>query len=134
MNPKPFAYASLRVLVIEDEAYTRKLICGLLRQLGFRQIEEAADGAAGMLEFRRTSPDLVLCDVHMEPVDGLAFLTEVRSLGNGQARTPIIFLTADSQEETVIAAKSLEVNGYLVKPISPAMLQAKLATIMARYV
>ena len=126
-------YEKTRFLIVEDERYTREIIIGLLHQLGARLIHEAPDGNAGFIEFMRVKPAIVLCDVHMQPVDGLQFLTLVRELTYANlARTPVIFLTADKQQETVVSAKKLQVDGYLVKPVSFAALKTRLDPIVQR--
>jgi two-component system chemotaxis response regulator CheY len=120
-------YGRLRVMVVEDETYTRRVIKSLLRQSGVREIAEAEDGGKGFLEMLGFRPHLVFCDIHMAPVDGNEFLRIVRGSDNKAiANTRIIFLTADAQRDTVLAAKDLRVDGYLVKPVSLARLQAKL--------
>lgn len=125
--------AKIRILVIEDEDFTRQMICGLLRQLGFRLINEAADGEAGFKELVRTKPLLVLCDVHMQPLDGLGFLAKLRGLSNAVlADTPVIFLTADKQQETVLTAKKLQADGYIVKPVSLQILKQRLDLLMQK--
>ncbi|MBP7064798.1 response regulator [Ferrovibrio sp.] len=125
--------AKIRILVIEDEDFTRQMICGLLRQLGFRLINEAADGEAGFKELVRTKPLLVLCDVHMQPLDGLGFLAKLRGLSNAVlADTPVIFLTADKQQETVLTAKKLQADGYIVKPVSLQILKQRLDVLMQK--
>lgn len=125
--------AKIRILVIEDEDFTRQMICGLLRQLGFRLINEAADGEAGFKELVRTKPLLVLCDVHMQPLDGLGFLAKLRGLSNAAlAETPVIFLTADKQQETVLTAKKLQADGYIVKPVSLQILKQRLDALMQK--
>ncbi|MBX3453787.1 response regulator [Ferrovibrio sp.] len=126
-------YDKIRILVIEDEDYTRKIICSLLRQLGFRLIDEAADGEAGFKEMVRTRPVLVLCDVHMQPLDGLGFLAKLRGMSSATfGNLPVIFLTADKQQETVITAKKLQVDGYLVKPVSLASLKQRIDTVLQK--
>jgi two-component system chemotaxis response regulator CheY len=126
-------YAKTRILVIEDEAYTRQMICTLLRQIGFRLIQEAADGEAGFKELVRTRPLIVLCDVHMQPLDGLGFLAKLRGMSNPAiSETPVIFLTADKQQETVLSAKKLQVDGYLVKPVSLQVLSQRLEALMQK--
>jgi len=120
-------YEKVRILIVEDEAFTRQMIKGLLHQLGFRLIDEAADGEAGFKEFLRVKPVIILCDIHMTPLDGLGFLAKLRGLSNPALRdTTVIFLTADKQTNTVMSAKSLRVDGYLVKPVSLANLKARL--------
>ncbi|MCW0235484.1 MAG: response regulator [Ferrovibrio sp.] len=124
-------YRDLRILVVEDESFARRIITGLLRQIGFTLIEEAIDGEKGFREVIRTRPQLVLCDVHMEPVDGLGFLSQLREFAGVEiAATPVIFLTADKQQETVISAKQLKVDGYLVKPVSLAALKQRLDAVL----
>jgi two-component system chemotaxis response regulator CheY len=60
-------YDNVRVLVLEDEDYIRQIICRLLRQIGIRLIDEAANGADGFKEMLSVRPTIILCDIHMEP-------------------------------------------------------------------
>lgn len=127
MSDDKARYEKIRVLLIEDESYTRHVIEGLLRQIGFILISEAKDGGEGFRETVRVRPQVVLCDVHMEPVDGLGYLSKLRGFANeGLAHTPVVFLTADKQQETVLSAKQLKVDGYLVKPVSLQLLKQRL--------
>ncbi len=124
-------WAELKVLVIEDEPYIRQIIRGLLRTLGVKRIDEAGDGKAGYGEVIRTRPDVVLCDINMSPVNGLAFLRTLRKSSVASvARTPVIFLTAEKGEEAVIQAVELKVNGYLTKPVSPNDLKNRLIAVL----
>lgn len=124
-------YGAIRVLVLEDESHIRQIICRLLRQIGFRLIDEAADGEAGFRELIRTRPQVILCDIHMEPVDGLTFLKKLRSLSKREiADLPVIFLTADTQSDTVVAAKESRVDGYLAKPVSPKALKERIDAVL----
>ncbi len=120
------------VLVVDDEPFTRKLIRGLLQQLGVGSVDEAAEGEAAMASVLRRRPDLVLCDVHMRPVGGIDFLRSLRSLAIPQiARTRVVFLTSDAKAETVHQARDLGVDGYLVKPVSLAAVEQRLAQLLA---
>ncbi|WP_298724429.1 response regulator [uncultured Ferrovibrio sp.] len=130
---KKLVYEKVRILVIEDERHTRQIVCGMLRQLGFEKVDEAADGEAGFNELLRTRPSVVLCDIHMEPMGGLDFLAKLRALANPSiAETPVIFLTADHHQETVLEAKKTGADAYLAKPVSPAMLQQRLDVILRK--
>jgi DNA-binding response OmpR family regulator len=67
----------------------------------------------------------------MEPVDGLMFLKMLRGAKLPHIRnTPVIFLTADSKRDTVLFAKDLHVNGYLVKPVAMSDLKTRIDTIL----
>lgn len=116
---EPINFSALKVLIIDDETYIRRVVAQLLRRLEVTYIVEAAEGKQGFMEVVRNRPDIVLCDINMKPVDGMTFLGILRKTSNVEiARTPVIFLTADSQQETVMRAAKLHVNGYLVKPVS----------------
>ncbi len=124
-------YEGIRVLVLEDEAHIRQIICRLLRQIGFRMIHDVANGADGFRELLRVNPQVILCDIHMEPIDGLSFLRKLRSLGKPEfTRIPVIFLTGDAERHTVVEAKDLRVDGYLVKPVSPKQLKQRLDAVL----
>ena len=84
-------YENLRVLVLEDEAYIRQIICRLLRQIGFRLINDAENGVDGLREILRVRPQVILCDIHMEPMDGITFLRKLRALGSDPlTQVPVI--------------------------------------------
>lgn len=120
-------WAKLKLLVVEDEDYTRNLTIQILRNIGVRSIAEARDGKAGLMEVVRTRPDLVLCDVHMKPMDGIGFLMGLREIKvQGVDATRVIMLTADAKKDTVMLARTQSVVSYLVKPVSLAQLQEKM--------
>jgi two-component system, chemotaxis family, chemotaxis protein CheY len=120
-------YARLRVLVIEDEPFARSVVKQLLHRIGVMSIAEAEDGGSGAREALRTHPDVILCDVHMTPIDGIAFVERLRTMRiKGLDQTPVIMLTADAQRDTVLGARALDVKSYLVKPVDFDRLKAKL--------
>ncbi|MSP49942.1 MAG: response regulator [Alphaproteobacteria bacterium] len=132
MAPTPSdSYRGVTVLVVEDEPHTRTLIKSLLHQIGVASVVEAGNGEEGLEEALRTRPTVILCDVHMQPVDGRKFLKTLRALKvRSLAVTPVIFLTADAQADTVLFAKEHRVNGYLVKPISLTELKTRIDAVL----
>jgi len=125
-------YPKISALVVEDDDYTRSLICRLLFQIGLRSVGQSSNGKDGLMELVRTRPDIVFCDIHMEPMNGKLFLQGVRNIRvKGVNETPIVFITGDSQVDTVLFAKEHGVDGYLVKPISLAQLKERLDVIVA---
>lgn len=123
-------YVRLKILVVEDEIHTRTIIKTLLRQLGVRDIGEAANGRDGLVKVTDWRPHVVLCDIHMKPVNGLEFLQLLRKLEDTIiAQTPVIFLTADANRDNVLIAKENAANGYLVKPVSLQALKSRLDQI-----
>jgi two-component system chemotaxis response regulator CheY len=131
--PREPDFGKLTILVVEDQEYIRKLIQQLLTRLGCGAVMEARDGSEGLQALSVQNPDLVLCDIKMQPVDGLEFLRRVRSGENVRDRTvPIVFLTSDSDRATVVAAIESEVDGYLVKPVSPQDLRSKIIAVLSK--
>ena len=114
----------LRVLVVEDQPYMRQILRQTLERLGVPNVYEAEDGGVGLKMTIRMRPDIVFCDIHMEPVGGLQYLAQLRAFRNEKiAQIPVVFLTSDSEEATVVQSKRSEVSGYIVKPTSAAKLK-----------
>ena len=130
MLPTNYDYGKLKILVVEDDKHARTVIRSLLRQIGVRIVIEAANGRDGLIELVRDPPHIVLCDVHMQPVDGREFLKTLRGMKIDRVKdTPVIFLTADASRDTVLFAKEFEVDGYLVKPPSVATLKQRIDAV-----
>ncbi|MBM3554316.1 MAG: response regulator [Alphaproteobacteria bacterium] len=120
-------YRRIRVLIVEDQAFVRQLLKGLLRKMGFDEIEETKDGTEGWAALRRRPPDLILCDIQMKPMGGLEMLNLLRNSGEARlAGIPFIFLTSQDDASTVEAALGSGVDGYLLKPVSHQALQARI--------
>jgi two-component system chemotaxis response regulator CheY len=125
-------YQKLKILLVEDEIHTRNIIKSLLRQIGVDVIIEATNGRDGLIEVVRERPHLVLCDIHMQPVNGLEFLEKLHEMEGGAFKdTPVVFLTSDADRDTVLCAKVLAVRGYVVKPPSVGAIKSHLDPIVA---
>lgn len=124
-------YTRLLVLVVEDDEFTRTLIVRMLREVGVVRVLTKANGKDGLMEAVRTRPDIVFCDVHMAPMNGLQFLQGLRAIKvRGVDQTPVVFLTSDAGASTVGFAKEHKVHGYLVKPVSKKQLKDRIDAIV----
>jgi two-component system chemotaxis response regulator CheY len=121
---------SMPVLVVDDYNTMIRIIRNLLRQIGFNDIDDAADGTAALGKMREKRYGLVISDWNMEPMTGYELLREVR-LDPGLSRTPFIMVTAESKTENVIAAKKAGVSNYIVKPFNAQTLQSKIEAVFA---
>ena len=132
MLSREIEFDKLTFLVIEDQEYVRSLIVQLLKRLGVKRVNEEPDGAAALAWLKTMTPDFILCDIKMEPIDGLAFLREVRSGkgGSENQQVPVVFLTSDSDQETVMAAIECDVDGYLIKPVALNDLKSKIVAVL----
>jgi DNA-binding NarL/FixJ family response regulator len=107
---------SVRILVVDDHPLTRDALASLLVQGGFDVVGEAADGAEALDRCRALQPDLVLLDLSMPELDGLAALPQLRAAAPG---CEVVVLTASGTEENLLAAIRAGAAGYLLKSEPP---------------
>jgi len=119
----------MRAMVIDDSDAMRAILRSVLRDLGFTCIAEAADGQDGLSRCSAFRPDLVLVDLDLPSLDGLAI---VRALRRVDARVPVVMVSATAARERVIEAIRTGVDAYVVKPFTPATLRAKIEPLVAR--
>lgn len=122
---------SMPVLVVDDYATMVRIIRNLLKQIGFSDIDDAADGTEALRKTANRRYGLVISDWNMEPMTGLELLRAVRA-DETLRTTPFIMVTAESKTENVIAAKKAGVNNYIVKPFNATTLQAKIEAVCSR--
>jgi len=130
--PAPL-FEHLKVLVVEDNLHMRALLRGLLASAGLRDIEEAANGLAGLGHLAQHKCDLVLTDLAMQPMDGLAFTREIRtSKQSPNPYLPIIMVTGHTEKHQVQAARDAGVTEFVAKPVTAKNLFARIAEIVER--
>lgn len=116
-----------RIIVIEDEKIMSTFVLGSLRRLGILDLFAFDNAASALKEMGKLKPDLIITDVHMQPMGGLEFVRMLRASANNQiSATPVIFLSADSSASTVGEALPLGVAAYIVKPPKLEALGAKI--------
>ena len=108
-SPEP---PPLRVLIAEDEALIRLDLREMLEEEGFAVVGEAADGEQAVALATELKPDLVICDVKMPKMDGIAAAAQI----TGARIAPVVMLTAFSQRDLVERARDAGAMAYLVKP------------------
>jgi response regulator NasT len=102
----------MRVLVAEDEALIRLDLREMLEEEGFDVVGEAADGEQAVALAKELDPDLVICDIKMPKMDGIAAAAQIT-----EARiAPVVMLTAFSQRDLIERARDAGAMAYLVKP------------------
>ncbi len=119
---------SMNVLVVDDYKTMIRIVRGLLEQLGFRNIDDAASGPAALELVKAKDYGLILSDWNMVPMTGLELLEQVRA----DARTksvPFVMVTAEAKTENVVAARKAGANNYIIKPFNLAVLKQKLTAV-----
>lgn len=122
----------MNVLIVDDYKTMLRIISNLLKQLGFKNVAEATDGAMALGLLREKEYGLIISDWNMEPMTGLQLLKEVRADAKLK-HIPFIMVTAESKTENVVAAKAAGVNNYIVKPFNAETLKGKLVTVMGQF-
>ena len=123
---------AMNIIVVDDYNTMRRIIRNLLKQLGFDNVDEAADGGEAFNKMKEKSYQLVISDWNMEPMTGLELLKLVRA-DDKLKMTPFIMVTAESKPENVIAAKQAGVSNYIVKPFNAETLKTKMTSVIGEF-
>ncbi len=123
---------NMNILIVDDYKTMLRIIENLLKQLGFKNIMQATDGAAALKLLRENNFGMVISDWNMQPMTGLQLLKEVRA-DEKLKPTPFIMITAESKTENVVAAKEAGVNNYIVKPFNAETLKTKIVSVIGNF-
>jgi two-component system chemotaxis response regulator CheY len=123
----------LHVLLVDDSAYMRAIVRGLLNHIGVKRISEAGDGIVALDRIREDTPDIIVLDWVMPLLNGPELMRIVRSPGVFPTPDiPIIMLTAHGKESRIRESVSLGVNEFLCKPVSAKSLFERLVSIVLK--
>ena len=117
-----------RVLFVEDSPTMRRIIFNTLKRLGFNDIIEAEDGKDALEKLKTAEVDLILTDWNMPEMNGHELVQHLRKEAKYKT-TPILMVTTRGMEDDVMTAIQAGVNGYVVKPFTPEILQKKLVEL-----
>jgi two-component system chemotaxis response regulator CheY len=126
--------SDLNFLVVDDFSTMRRILAGLLRELGYSHIREAEDGEKALHLLRcgqGPQIDFVVTDWNMPIMDGLALLKAIRQDGN-LSHLPVLMVTAEAKKENIIAAAHAGADGYIVKPFNATTLKEKMDKILTK--
>jgi CheY-like chemotaxis protein len=116
------------VLVVDDTKFSRGRVVAALKSLDV-QLDEACDGAEALARCMAELPDVVVTDLLMPNMNGLAFITALRSQG---IDVPVIVVSADIQESSRVACRAHGVQAFINKPFQPEALRAEVTTALQR--
>lgn len=118
-------------LIVDDDKFSRTFIKTALYQIGIKNAKEAGNAQEALELLREFKIDVILLDQQMPEKNGLEFAKELKSGSLGIRNVPIIMITVDTKEKTVLDAKSLGIQEYLVKPISPVALKMRIQSAIS---
>jgi DNA-binding response OmpR family regulator len=125
------AQSTTRLLMIEDDARLAQMVTEYLAQSGY-EVTHAPDGEKGLEQLLLLQPELVILDLMMPGIDGLEVCRRIRALPNGNARVPVLMLTAKGDPMDRIIGLELGADDYLPKPFEPRELLARIRAVLRR--
>lgn len=124
-------FSRLRVLIVDDNVFSRRIASFALRALNIHQVAEAESAESGYAALSTFVPDIILLDWVMQPIDGLAFIKRVRyDKASGFRYIPMIMVSGFSEIWRVRQARDMGANEFIVKPFSAKVLYTKLKTLI----
>jgi two-component system chemotaxis response regulator CheY len=121
----------IKVLIVDDEHYSRKVMRTLLSAIGVAQISEAASGVSGLDAIQAIKPNVVLLDWEMPGMDGPGFMRRVRAPDTFMyPDVPVIMISAHGEKSRVMEAVNLGVHEFLLKPVSSMTLLTRILGVI----
>ncbi len=119
-----------RILIVDDFPTMRKIVRGVLKQIGYSNIEEAEDGVQAYEKLEKEQFDFVVSDWNMPNMTGLELLKAVRANPKTK-QIPFLMVTAEADKENIVEAVKSGVSNYVVKPFNAGTLKEKIEKIFA---
>ena len=120
-----------KFLVVDDFSTMRRIVRGLLKEIGHANVDEAEDGVNALEALRRTTFDFVITDINMPNMDGFELLGEIKKDALLK-HLPVLMVTAEARKEDIVRAAREGAAGYIVKPFTRTTLEEKVQKIMQK--
>ncbi|HQX07903.1 MAG TPA: chemotaxis response regulator CheY [Zoogloea sp.] len=125
------ASTDLKFLVVDDFSTMRRIVRGLLKEMGCNNVEEAEDGAVALNMLRSGRFDFVVSDINMPNMTGFDLLKAIKA-DESLRHLPVLMVTAEARKEDIVLAAQSGAAGYIVKPFTKATLEEKVTKIMQK--
>lgn len=120
---------AVSVLVVEDDDDTRELLRLWLEDAG-TTVFQARDGREALRKITHVLPSVILCDLRMPGLDGCSFVKQMHS--DLKLRVPVVALTAEADEGSVVRTLEAGFSGHMVKPVTRGAVLAQIARVLPR--
>jgi two-component system chemotaxis response regulator CheY len=121
----------MNILIVDDSSVMRKILERSLRQAvptGIDQVIEAGDGAEALEKLENQTVEVVSSDINIPNVNGLEFLRRLKE--TSRKDVPVIVVTTEGGEKTVLEAISLGAKGFIRKPFTPQQMESTLTKVL----
>ena len=123
--------AEMKFLIVDDFSTMRRIVRGLLKEMGCNNADEAEDGAVALQMLRNQRYDFVVSDINMPNMNGFDLLKAVKA-DDQLKHLPVLMVTAEARKEDIVLAAQSGAAGYIVKPFTKATLEEKLMKILQK--
>ena len=121
----------MKFLIVDDFSTMRRIVRGLLKEIGYNNAEEAEDGTVALNMLKSTKFDFVVSDINMPNMNGFELLAAVKA-DDTLKHIPVLMVTAEARKEDIVRAAKDGAAGYIVKPFTKATLEEKVQKIMQK--
>lgn len=121
----------LKFLVVDDFSTMRRIVRGLLKEMGCNNVEEAEDGQVALSMLKGAKFDFVVSDINMPNMNGFDLLKAIKA-DDSLKHLPVLMVTAEARKEDIVLAAQSGAAGYIVKPFTKATLEEKVQKIMQK--
>jgi two-component system chemotaxis response regulator CheY len=121
----------LKFLIVDDFSTMRRIVRGLLKEMGCHNADEAEDGAVALSMLKQQKYDFVVSDINMPNMNGFDLLKAVKA-EDSLKHIPVLMVTAEARKEDIVMAAQSGAAGYIVKPFTKATLEEKVQKILQK--
>ncbi|HOX69359.1 MAG: chemotaxis response regulator CheY [Burkholderiaceae bacterium] len=121
----------MKFLIVDDFSTMRRIVRGLLKEIGYNNAEEAEDGAVALGMLNNIKFDFIVSDINMPNMNGFELLSAVKK-DAALKHIPVLMVTAEARKEDIVRAAQDGAAGYIVKPFTKATLEEKVQKIMQK--
>ncbi len=121
----------MKFLIVDDFSTMRRIVRGLLKEMGHTDADEAEDGANGLTMLKRANYDFVISDINMPNMNGFDMLKAIKA-DDSLKHLPVLMVTAEARKEDIVLAVQSGAAGYIVKPFTKATLEDKIQKILQK--
>jgi two-component system chemotaxis response regulator CheY len=121
----------MKFLIVDDFSTMRRIVRGLLKEIGYQNADEAEDGVVALSMLKQAKYDFVVSDINMPNMNGFDLLTQIKK-DEGLKHLPVLMVTAEARKEDIVRAAQDGAAGYIVKPFTKATLEEKVQKIMQK--
>ena len=123
--------SEMKFLIVDDFSTMRRIVRGLLKEMGCNNAEEAEDGQVALNMLKSGKFDFVVSDINMPNMNGFDLLKAVKA-DDALKHLPVLMVTAEARKEDIVLAAQSGAAGYIVKPFTKATLEEKVQKILQK--